>query len=152
MRATSMCVVRRQIRAPERRSEVRVASPRRIGSRTRELGTYAAAAGMHKCAFLVGAVGIGAYPTADWTIDAAVATPFTAGGATWSTGASRAIYNGVMAWNLQGVTLTSNTGIVIPQSYTHAYLFCPSASALRAARMVHLIQTTCCPGTGSAAA
>ena len=85
------------------------------------LGTYAAAAGMHKCAFLIGAVGIGAYPTADWTIDAAVATPFTAGGATWSTGASRATYNGVMAWNLQGVTLTSNTGIVIPQSYTHAY-------------------------------
>merc|ERR1719223_2699998 len=61
------------------------------------------------------------YPTADWTIDAAGATPFTAGGATWSTGVSSAIYNGVMSWNLQGVRLTSNTGIVIPQSYTHAY-------------------------------
>ena len=51
---------RHKIRAPERRS---VRAHEAAAARERS-----AAGGMHKRAFLVGTVGIGAFPIADWTI------------------------------------------------------------------------------------
>ena len=69
------------------------------------------------------------YPQSDWSFDASVltSTSFTVGNSLWSS-PSAATYQGVEAWDLNGPLIAAapaapplNSGILIPENYTHAY-------------------------------